>query len=142
MARSYVTDADILAQIPDAVARANRARRTKPHAKAARYDRATRVLHVQLTNGVTLSIPVSLMPELSRASDAELSRVEVGPAGIGLHWERLDVDLSVSGLARVVLGTRSLMQAAGAAGGRVRSTAKTLAARENGKKGGRPRREA
>ena len=142
MAKSYVTDADILAQIPDAVTRATRARRTRPHAKTARYDRATRVLHVHLTNGVTLSIPVSLMPELSPASDAELTRVEVGPAGIGLHWDRLDVDFSVSALARVVLGTRSLMQAAGAAGGRVRSTAKTLAARENGKKGGRPRREA
>ena len=142
MTKSRVTDAEILAQIPGAIARAARARRTKPYAKAARYDRATRTLRVRLTNDVTFSIPVSLIPALAQVSDVELSRVEVGPAGIGLHWDRLNVDLTIGGLARAALGTRALMQAAGAAGGRVRSAAKAGAARENGKRGGRPRRTA
>lgn len=139
MAKSHVSDADILAQIPAALARASRSRRTKPHAQSARYDHRTRTLRVDLTNGAAFILPVSLIPELARASDVELAEVEVAPAGIGLHWERLDVDLTVAGLARAAFGTRALMQAAGAAGGRVRSAAKAVAARENGKKGGRPR---
>lgn len=139
MAKSHISDADILVQIPAAVARASRSRRTKPHARSARYVRATRMLRVDLTNGATFTLPVSLIPALARASDVALAKVEVAPAGIGLHWEQLDVDLTVAGLARAAFGTRALMQAAGGAGGRVRSAAKALAARENGKKGGRPR---
>ena len=139
MAKSQVSDAEILAQIPAATARASRSRRAKPHAQSARYDRATRMLRVDLTNGATFMLPVSLIPALARASDVALAKVEVAPAGIGLHWEQLDVDLTVAGLARAAFGTRALMQAAGAAGGQVRSAAKAVAARENGKKGGRPR---
>ena len=139
MAESHVSDADILAQIPAALARASRSRRTKPFAQSVRYVRATRMLRVDLTNGATVMLPVSLIPALARASDAALANVEVAPSGIGLHWEQLDVDLTVAGLVRAAFGTRALMQAAGAAGGRVRSAAKAIAARENGKKGGRPR---
>ena len=142
MASRRLTDAEILAQIPAAVARAARSRRTKPHAESARFDRRSRALHVRLTNGVALAIPVALVPSLAKHTDADLSHVVVGPAGLGLHWERLDVDLSVAALARVVLGARTLMQAAGAAGGSSRSPAKSDAARENGKKGGRPKKRA
>ena len=108
MAKSQVSDAEILAQIPAAIARASRSRRTKPHAQSARYDRATRMLRVDLTNGATFLLPVSLIPALARASDVALAKVEVAPAGIGLHWEQLDVDLTVAGLARAAFGTRAL----------------------------------
>jgi hypothetical protein len=64
--------------------------------------------------------------------------VEVGPAGVGLPWDALDVDLSVVGLARLVLGSSALMRAAGSAGGSARSPAKAAAARKNGLRGGRP----
>ena len=140
MTRTRIGDAEILAQLPAAEARARRSLRTMPHAAAARYERQKRLLHVELTNRTSFSLPVSLIPELSKASDAALAEVEVGAAGIGLHWERLDVDLSVAGLARLVLGTRTLMQAAGRAGGESRSIAKAEAARANGRKGGRPPR--
>jgi hypothetical protein len=138
MARHRMSDEVILAQIPRAVARARAARRTEPHAHAARYDRSARALHIELTNRASLSIPVDLVPELQTAREAELEAVEVGPAGVGLHWEALDVDLSVSGLARLLLGPSALMRAAGAAGGSARSPAKAAAARKNGSKGGRP----
>lgn len=138
MAKHRISDAEILAQLPAAEARARRSLRTMPHAAAARYERQKRVLRVELTNGSSFSLPVSMVPELSKATDAALAEVEVGAAGLGLHWERLDVDLSVAGLARLVLGTRTLLQAAGAAGGLSRSSAKAEAARVNGRKGGRP----
>jgi hypothetical protein len=138
MARHRVSDEQILAQIPGAAARARLAQRTDPHARAARYDRDDRTLHIHLANGASFSLPVHLIPELKAARAAELEAVEIGPAGVGLHWEALDVDLSVSGLARLVLGSSALMSAAGAAGGSAKSQAKAAAARKNGLKGGRP----
>lgn len=135
-----VPDEEILAQIPAARARARRAQATEPHAVRARYDRRQRAVHVALTNGSSFTVPVRIVPELASASDADLAEVEVGPAGVGLHWARLDADLSVAGLAAVVLGRGTLLRAAGAAGGAAKSRAKAEAARRNGARGGRPPR--
>jgi uncharacterized protein DUF2442 len=142
MAVRRASDEEILAQIPAAIARARRSRRTEPHARTARYDRRDRALHVVLTNGGGFSIPVAIIPALRSASDRELAAVEVGPFGVGLHWDALDVDVSVAGLAHLVLGARTLLRAAGSAGGAATSKAKAAAARRNGLKGGRPKKVA
>ena len=142
MAKHRASDSEILAQIPAAVARAKHARRTEPHAATASYDARERVLHVGLTNGSAFSIPVANVPGLESASDADLSRVRVGPAGVGLRWDELDADLSVAGLAQLVLGAKTLLRVAGAAGGAARSEVKAQAARRNGLKGGRPRKRS
>lgn len=134
------SDKEILAQIPQARARAARARLLEPHAASASYDRRSRTLHVRLTNGGGFEVPVSSIPGFSDASDEELAGVEVDHAGVGLRWETLDADLSVSGLAQLVLGRRILLRAAGAAGGAARSDEKAAAARRNGQRGGRPRK--
>ncbi|MDH4132522.1 MAG: DUF2442 domain-containing protein [Gemmatimonadota bacterium] len=140
MASRSLTDAQILAGIPAARQRAARARRSEPHAAAARYERPGRRLHIRLTNDATLVIPVALIPSLDTATDQELAEVSLGAAGLGLHWERLDLDLGIPALARLALGPRVLLSASGAAGGSARSTAKARAARRNGRKGGRPRK--
>jgi hypothetical protein len=59
--------------------------------------------------------------------------------GIGLHWEQLDVDVSVPGLLAGLFGTKAWMDRQRAArAGTARSPAKAEAARRNGAKGGRP----
>jgi hypothetical protein len=58
----------------------------------------------------------------------------------GLHWESLDVDLGVPELIAGVFGTKAWMTELGRLGGQVKSVAKEKAARENGKRGGRPRK--
>ena len=93
-----------------------------------------------LSNGTTFTVPVDLVPSLRQASDAELADVRLGPAGVGLRWERLDEDLTIAGLARVALGREVLLSASGAVGGAARSAAKSRASRANGRKGGRPRK--
>jgi len=140
MDSTSLTDDQILAQIAEARVRALRAQTREPHAATAGYDRATRRLRVGLTNGAEFSVAVALVPELRDASDVDLSAVEVGPAGVGVHWPALDVDLSVTGLARLVFGVGVVQRAAGAAAGRVRSPEKAEAARKNGARGGRPRK--
>lgn len=139
MAKQRISNSEILAQIPAAIGRAKRARRSEPHASTARYDAEDRVLYIGLTNGSAFSIPVARIPGLNTASDRDLSAVEIGPAGVGLRWRTLDADFSVAGLARLMLGSRTLLSAAGSAGGSARSEAKAQAARRNGLKGGRPK---
>jgi hypothetical protein len=43
------------------------------------------------------------------ANSDELAEVEVNGQGHDLHWEKLDVDLSVSGLLAGLFGTKAFM---------------------------------
>ena len=76
----------------------SRAARQEPRAASARYQSRKCALEVELTSGVTLHIPIQLIPELKHASPRDIRAVEVLGRGGGLHWERLNVDLSVPGL--------------------------------------------
>jgi hypothetical protein len=134
---------DLAAMIAEAERRGERSLRTEPRARAARYDRRTGRIHVDLTNGCTFAFPARHAHGLERASDTDLAQVEILGLGFGLHWERLDVDLSVPGLLAGLFGTKAYMDRQRAArAGAARSVAKAAAARRNGAKGGRPRKPA
>lgn len=125
-----------------AVARGEQARQGG-YAVTAEYDRRQRRLVVGLNNGVTVMVPVTLLEELADAADDDLTEIEITPAGLGLHWPRLDADVYVPSLMHGVFGSKRWMAAQlGATGGRASTAAKTAAARENGRKGGRPRKHA
>ena len=121
--------------------RGRRSRAEEPRAKDARYDRARGRVLVNLTNGCSFAFPARLAQGLEDATDTELAAVEILGAGYGLHWEKLDVDLSVPGLLAGLFGTKAYMDRVRAArAGSVTSPRKARAARRNGTKGGRPRR--
>lgn len=122
-----------------AVERGRIAEATEPRAKSARYDHKSGRMIVELTNGSTFAFPVSLVQHLRDASPQELAEVEVLGRGYGLHWESLNVDFSVPGLMSGIFGTRKYMAQLA---GRAKSPAKAAAARANGAKGGRPRKQA
>jgi hypothetical protein len=140
MAKRRLSDAEVLRQIPGARRRAQQSLVSEPHAKQVRFNGTRRAVYVLLTNGAAFEVPIELIPSLRTAGDTELADVRVGPAGVGIHWERLDTDLSVARLASAALGPAVLLRAAGSAGGASRTRAKTRAARANGLKGGRPRK--
>ena len=126
-----------------AASAAMEARRALGHATAARYDATSGRLIVSLHNGVELAVPVRLVEELSEADPADLAKIEITPAGLGLHWPRLDADVYVPGLLSGAFGSRRWMAAQlGAQGGRASTPAKAAAARSNGAKGGRPKKQA
>ncbi|WP_136686123.1 DUF2442 domain-containing protein [Falsirhodobacter xinxiangensis] len=127
------------AAIDAALERGRIARQTEPRAMSARYDRKNGRIIVELTNGCTFAFPSIMAQGLERASDDELAAVEVLGAGYGLHWEALDTDLSVPGLLAGLFGTRAYMARRA---GQATSPAKAAAARSNGAKGGRPRKQA
>ena len=123
------------AEVDRALERGRNVREREPRAAAVRYDRESRRIVVDLTNGCTFAFPVNLAQGLETATEQQLSEVEILGAGLGLHWETLDADLSVPDLTAGLFGTRAYMARQA---GRTTSTAKAAAARINGAKGGRP----
>lgn len=136
-----LTEAEFDTQLEAAEARGQEKLRTEPRAVAARYDRETGRVVVELANGCTHIFPARLAQELHGAGDEELAGVEVDGAGFNLHWPALDADLYVPALVAGVFGTRAWMaQEWGRTAGSRTTPAKAAAARANGAKGGRPRR--
>jgi hypothetical protein len=127
------------AQIDAALERGEVARLYEPHGTAARYDRLLDRITVELTNGCTFAFPPRLAQGLENATEDQLAQVELLGAGSGLHWEALDVDLSIPDLLVGLFGTKAFMARHA---GRATSPAKAAAARANGAKGGRPPKAA
>jgi len=115
------------------------AARAEPRAARAAYGARDEALHIELTNGVSLTVPVKLIPSLKRAAPSDVSSVEVLGRGCGLHWENLNIDLSVSALVSSVFEAPEWMAELGRVGRRQSSEAKAVAARKNGRKGARSR---
>ena len=116
-----------------------RAASTEPRAARVGYRAHKHALWIELTNGATLTLPVRLIPRLRGARSKDIRAVEVLGRGGGLHWESLDVDLSVPGLVSSIFPETVWLAELGRAGGRRTAAAKTAAARRNGRRGGRPR---
>ena len=116
-----------------------RAAKSEPRAAYARYSRREHALRIGLTNGATVTLPVKLIPQLRRAARHDVRTVEILGRGGGLHWEGLDLDLSVPGLLSSMFAGPEWLAELGRIGGRKSSAAKAAAARRNGRKGGRPR---
>jgi hypothetical protein len=141
--RWEITEAELQAQIKESDRLGKEAAATEPRATSAHYDRKSGRLVIDLSNGATLMLPVSLLQKFEGARAQDIADVEVMPGGSALHWEKLDADFSVPGLVAGVFGTRSWMDKRrkewGRKGGRTKLEAKAAAARVNGAKGGRPR---
>jgi len=133
-----LTDAQILRQIPAARLR-GRLREAEPWwPKRVAFDLDRDSLRLTLRNGVEWLVPRKRIPELRRATDDDL--IQVVLSGEAIRWDTLDVDLSIPGLAADVFGESFFAKVSGRIRGRIRTKAKSTAARANGLKGGRPRK--
>jgi Protein of unknown function (DUF2442) len=134
----HLTDEEILAQIPAATALAEYEDRVEPRAVKAWYDAERKLVMFELRNGCVFGFPQRFGQGIEEATAGQLA--EVDPAfwhGEALHWEGLDADISVPGLLYYLLNVKEwYAKWLGSA----KSEAKAAAARENGKKGGRPRK--
>jgi Protein of unknown function (DUF2442) len=63
-------------------------------ATSIRFDEYS--MWVELTDGRTLGVPLAWFPRLLRATPAEREQVEL--SRVGLHWEAIDEDISITGL--------------------------------------------
>ena len=55
-------------------------------------------LHVCLSDGREISVPLSWFPRLQHATDDQRQQWESIGNGVGIHWEAIDEDISVAGL--------------------------------------------
>lgn len=54
------------------------------------------MMHVTLTDGRIVSVPLVWFPLLAEATPAQRTNVEIGMGGRSLHWPEIDEDLSVA----------------------------------------------
>ena len=55
---------------------------------------------VELTDGRTITAPLTWFPRILAASRDERERWEVSGGGAGVHWPSIDEDVSIDGLLR------------------------------------------
>jgi hypothetical protein len=136
-----VDQADLDRQIAAATKRGDEELRRQPLATRVRYDRRTKRLVLTLNNGAHLEIPVGRLQGLAKATDAELAKVRILGPGTAVEWTTLDQQFSVRGLLAGVFGTRTWMAKLGSQPSKSTSPANADAARKNGAKAGRTRRQ-
>ena len=108
--------------------------KSEPRATSARYDRRGSRIVIILSNGLELAVPSQLAEGLAGAKVADLSKIEISPTGLGLHWPTLDADLYLPALMSGLFGSRRWMAGLlGKAGGKATSRVKRAAAQANGK---------
>jgi hypothetical protein len=67
-------------------------------ALAARIEFSDDLMHVSLSDGRIISVPLLWFPRLREAAPEVRARYEIGAGGRGLHWPDLVEDISVVGL--------------------------------------------
>ena len=109
-------------------------------ATAVLYMPQLRSLLFSFLDHSAVALPVSNYPELEALDENELHALTLGLGGSALCLDARNMHVSIAGL---LSASRPLMEMAASLvavrNGRKRSSTKSAAARENGRKGGRPK---
>ena len=68
----------------------------EPLASKLSFDKDA--MWIELTDGRQLGVPLAYFPRLLSATPEERRRYVISGGGMGLHWDDLDEDISVSAL--------------------------------------------
>lgn len=141
MARKWTpaTDEDFARQNEAAIREAREAERIEPRASFVSYDAGRGLVLVEMTSGFVFGFAPERVPGMAGATAGQLAAVRISPSGDGLHWDELGTHVSLGGLVETAFNLREW---APRYLGQMKSEAKARAARENGAKGGRPRKRA
>lgn len=107
---------------------------------AALYEPRRKRLQIELASGIAVVVPVAKVQGLAKVAPAAVKTVELTGNGYGLYWPKLDLDVSLPDLVAGCFGPKTWMSTLARHAGRTTSPAKARSSRENGKKGGRPRK--
>lgn len=116
-------------------------RRPALHASAVQYVADSQSLRIGFSDLSAIILPVKNYPELAQLSGTQLDRLVLGFAGSALCLEEQDLHVSIAGLVSASIPLMEMAATVVASRNGSRSSAsKAVAARENGQKGGRPRK--
>ena len=135
---AQLTEQQIEDQINKAIANRAKIDAVEPRANQVLFEDERIILH--FNNSAIFSFLASSVEAIANLSPEVLATVELTPSGKGLRWDEPDIDLSIQGLLLGILGSNIWMQEIAAKGGKSTSEKKKAASRENGKKGGRPKK--
>lgn len=138
------TEAELDAEVEAGAHRTTELRTGSPRRSitGARYLTGERRVLVDLDNGTTFIFPVDQVQALAGAHEENLAKLVVLSYDT-IAWPAIDAIAPVSDLMAGIFGSKAWMKRLsemGKKGGAARSEAKAAAARENGKRGGRPRK--
>jgi Protein of unknown function (DUF2442) len=140
MTSPTITDAEFAA----ALAAGRGEAETEIRARAVRYVADRDAIEITTTRHAGFLIPRSWIGALQDVPIAELAKLRVWPDGSAIELESRDIHISVDGLMTAILPamlpTRTVAAIFASRGGRATSDAKRSSARENGRRGGRPRK--
>lgn len=131
--KTKISDAEFKRQIEAAKERPV----TEPAASSAYYRKGE--IHIHLASGWHFSFPPDRLREFEKATERDLKKI--GLVGkYTLSCEPLDVDISIGGILIELVGEKFINSELARRNGSVKSEKKKTASRENGKLGGRPKK--
>lgn len=133
----------------------------QPKITHAHFDIDNHLIKIKLNNGLEISLPPKFCQEIAELDDHNLTLIEVGPGGDSILWDEAGMGIEITSILAGRFGSRKWMNHMhekygiplglwpdseavrsewGRIGGSITSKAKTAAVRQNGTKGGRPRK--
>lgn len=65
-------------------------------AQSVKFDKDC--MHVYLTDGRIISVPIIWFPLLDEATPKQREKYKIGAGGVSLHWHEIDEDIAVGSL--------------------------------------------
>lgn len=81
-----------------------------PKIKNLALEKSNRRMKFDLSNGVTLIVPADSIQGLRKASEIDLTDIELWDEGLMIYWKRLDVAFQTASLLLGVFGTKQWMK--------------------------------
>lgn len=130
------------AQLREAAKAARRRDGTATKIRAASYDVECDSIVAKLSTGVTLSVPRSAIPGFAKAEGAVLADLSLTPGDEGLWSDAVDDGVLLEQLLVLAVGEATLATLGARINAGKKTPARAAASRANGRKGGRPRKDA
>ncbi|MGA3004559.1 MAG: DUF2442 domain-containing protein [Acetobacteraceae bacterium] len=127
-------------ELQHALAAGRRRRASQRRAATVRYDPTRDSIEIDLTDGVGVRLPRTMLPEFRDVPPSEMPSIRISPAGYGIRLDAHDIAVSVHGLIAALATPGDMAASLGKLGGSAKTKKKRDSARRNGVKGGRPRR--
>ncbi len=125
-------NAEFERQFAAATRRGNERLANLPVAVGVHFNRRSRKIVIELSNGCTLLVPPELAQGLTDATASELADVRIIGPGTAIDWPRRDVQFSVEGLLAGNFGSVAWM-----AKKRSKRTRRTVISPESARRRGR-----